>query len=273
MEPQKLFELAQLDALGLLDDAERSEFDAAFAAAPVNLQVQVRLVQQRVLVPFDSLPDVAPPSDLRNRVIEAIEKVIAAQADERGTSKDAKSGAEVRVYTLSRDLLRAIELDPSKLHFITPAQFEEWIADRLFKMGYDVYLTGKVHTPDGGVDLIARPRNLALSGLLAVQVKHRRGGADSVGPDVVERLASFQNSTFSMGLVATNARFTNQAKWVAATRTKLFMRLREYSHLASWAKLNFSDELALPDLPTEVELRPGFVVRLDDPRWRFTPPS
>ena len=38
MNTRDLFEAAQLDALGLLDDAERDAFDAAFLAAAPAIQ-------------------------------------------------------------------------------------------------------------------------------------------------------------------------------------------------------------------------------------------
>lgn len=89
MNTRDLLELCQLDALGLLDEQEREEFDAAFGAAGPALQAQIRAEQAR-LVKTDWIPCEAQPSaalreavlgemslamriaDLRPRVLGAI---------------------------------------------------------------------------------------------------------------------------------------------------------------------------------------------------------
>jgi anti-sigma-K factor RskA len=73
-----LFELASLDALGLLDDGERREFEARFAAAPAALKAQLRAQQGLVVSLEDTLPEVSPPSSLRARVLAAVAGAISA---------------------------------------------------------------------------------------------------------------------------------------------------------------------------------------------------
>ncbi|MEC9373037.1 MAG: hypothetical protein VYC34_04300 [Planctomycetota bacterium] len=76
--PKELLELASLDALGLLDRDERESFEAAFRTAPPSLQAQVRREQGRIASADEWLPDVAPPSSLRDRVLMAVRGAIAA---------------------------------------------------------------------------------------------------------------------------------------------------------------------------------------------------
>ena len=83
MTTQELIELAVLDAMGLLDEAEREEFDAAFASAAPAIQAQVRREQTRLSLSQDLLPDVEPPAGLRALVLEAVRKAMGSPAERR----------------------------------------------------------------------------------------------------------------------------------------------------------------------------------------------
>lgn len=81
MSIQVLFELAHLDVLGLLDDAEREAFERSFAEAPPAVQAQVRREQARVARAMaDDLPDVAASSGLRSRVIASVERAYGVES-------------------------------------------------------------------------------------------------------------------------------------------------------------------------------------------------
>jgi len=78
MTTKDLFELASLDALGILDEQERRAFDEAFAAATPGVQEQVR-TQQSIMTEIDDLlPRVQPAASLRERVINAVLAAIGA---------------------------------------------------------------------------------------------------------------------------------------------------------------------------------------------------
>jgi hypothetical protein len=87
MSTRELFELAHLDALGMLDDAERASYDAAFRAAPAAIRAQVRAEQARVSRLSGALPEIDPPAGLKDRVLEAVGQAMAAQA--AGESREA----------------------------------------------------------------------------------------------------------------------------------------------------------------------------------------
>jgi len=74
MTLQELLEHAQLDALGLLDEEDHEPFEAAFRAAPAEVQGQIRREQQRLCVVDPLLPEVALPGGLWPRVQEAVSK-------------------------------------------------------------------------------------------------------------------------------------------------------------------------------------------------------
>ncbi len=73
MTLQGLLENAHLDALGLLDERELAEFNAAFAAASPGVQAHVRAEQARWANLDFLLPRVEPPEYLRARVVAAVQ--------------------------------------------------------------------------------------------------------------------------------------------------------------------------------------------------------
>jgi hypothetical protein len=85
MTPRDLVEMASLDALGLLDEAERAEFESAFRAASPEVQAAVRRAQLRATKIDDLLPKVDPPPGLKARVVAAVRTAIAAVTLESDT--------------------------------------------------------------------------------------------------------------------------------------------------------------------------------------------
>ncbi|MGQ0627243.1 MAG: hypothetical protein ACT4PL_03980 [Phycisphaerales bacterium] len=67
-----LFEMASLDALGLLDEQERRSFEDAFASAPASVKSQIRDQQSRMAEIDAFLPRVSPPAYLRDKVVAAV---------------------------------------------------------------------------------------------------------------------------------------------------------------------------------------------------------
>lgn len=72
MNTRDLFELCQLDALGLLDEQERSAFDAAFLAAPPEIRAQLRREQARWVRSDFIGVEAEPPEGLRDAVLTDI---------------------------------------------------------------------------------------------------------------------------------------------------------------------------------------------------------
>ena len=76
MNTQDLLEQASLDALGLLDDQERSAFESAFRAAPPAVQSQIRREQARFAASESLLPAIETPAGLKFRVMAAVREAI-----------------------------------------------------------------------------------------------------------------------------------------------------------------------------------------------------
>lgn len=101
MTTRELIEMAQLDALGLLDDQEREAFDRAFAAAPASIQAQLRREQTR-LARTDWVPiDGEPPAELRDAVLTDVaaaalkDRVMAAVRREMGAPAHRHEGGRL----------------------------------------------------------------------------------------------------------------------------------------------------------------------------------
>jgi hypothetical protein len=106
MTPRDLLDLAALDALGLLDEEGRAEFEAGFASASPEIQAAVRRAQLRATRIEDLLPQVEPPPGLKARVLSAMRTAIAAVALEAA----AKEGPAVvgRINGKSSSMLRLL---------------------------------------------------------------------------------------------------------------------------------------------------------------------
>lgn len=83
--PAELLELASADALGLLDEQERKDFETAFAAASPRVQQLIRdqqLLEARQQIA--SLPEVIQPMSLRERVLSKVYGLISAESGVAG---------------------------------------------------------------------------------------------------------------------------------------------------------------------------------------------
>lgn len=108
MTLHELLEAAQLDALGLLDAEEQQAFEKAFAQAAPAVREQVRREQARLCRLETVLPDVAPPADLRDRVLNAVSAAQAAEslAELRAGSVVHAAGRDVAGHLPERRVSR-----------------------------------------------------------------------------------------------------------------------------------------------------------------------
>jgi transcriptional regulator with XRE-family HTH domain len=175
--------------------------------------------------------------------------------------------ALVRVVDFSPELLRFLQEDPTRLRSLTPDQFERFVAERMDRMGYNVTLTGATNQKDGGIDLIAVPKEASVgSVVIAGQMKHHRG-EQTTGRDAVDRLLAWKDSYFGVGLLVTNTSFTKDAVWTAQQeRNARFLRLRDFTDLKLWLEGCFGSEGDWREIPDRIELAPGLVIEIPKPR-------
>ncbi len=177
--------------------------------------------------------------------------------------------ALVTVVEVTPSLLRMLKEDPRRLHQLSPSQFEQFVAERIDHMGFDVTLTGATLRKDGGIDLIATPKVRTVGAfLLAGQVKHHRG-QQKTGRGAVDRLLAWKGTEFRLGLLVTNTDFTSDARWVAARLdNRPFLRLRYFEDLKRWIEDNFSSEEEWREIPDEIDLAPGIRIAIPKPKLR-----
>ncbi|MEL6498736.1 MAG: hypothetical protein AAF937_08135 [Planctomycetota bacterium] len=94
MSPQKLLELALLDASGVLDADETAEFERCFYAADDDLKAQVRREQARFADVSEILPDVTPRPELRSLVIDSVRSASGRHRDAVGSAILAHAATE-----------------------------------------------------------------------------------------------------------------------------------------------------------------------------------
>lgn len=174
----------------------------------------------------------------------------------------------ITVVDATPQLVEVLRHDPQRMDQLSPEQFELIVAERLDRMGYAVERTGGTNLKDGGIDIIAVPKaGDVASFLLAVQVKHHRGGR-STGRDAVDRLLAWQNTAFRLGMLVTNTYFTKDALWTAAQDpARHFLRLRDFADLTRWLHRVFFSAQEWREIPDLVELAPGISVRVPKPQF------
>lgn len=151
--------------------------------------------------------------------------------------------------------------DPELVHQLTPAEFEQFVCERLFAMGFEPRQVGRTNQGDGGIDILFWPRLASAFPILgAAQVKHRRDPHRKVPPAAVREFASvLAGHPFNAGLLVTNTSFTPTAEWYAREHSRL-LRLRGFEDIRRWLAGNFSDEAEWREIPESIEVAPGLVV-------------
>lgn len=168
---------------------------------------------------------------------------------------------QVEVIQIGRLITQRLVADPREMHQLTPDQFEEFVCDRLYAMGFEPKRVGAINRKDGGLDVLFWPRlRAAFPFLGAAQIKHHRNPKRREGPETVRELAgAIAGHPISAALLITNTAFTPDAKWFAKERTKL-IRLRGFDDMKRWIAGQFEHSDEWREIPTEIEICPGVVV-------------
>ncbi len=180
-----------------------------------------------------------------------------------------RESALVTLVDITPRLLEILKEDPSRLRQLLPEQFEQFVAERIDRMGFNVRLTGSTYHKDGGIDLIAVPKMPSIcTFLFAGQIKHHRTD-QKTGREAVDRLLSWKDSLFRIGLLVTNTGFTKDALWVASQDpNKAFLRLRDFYDLKRWVEDNFWSAEEWREIPDEVSLAPEVTIAVPKPKFK-----
>jgi Restriction endonuclease len=181
-------------------------------------------------------------------------------------SGDPANAVVVGHLSLRGDLLNVLLESPDELYSLSPDDFELLICDRLDAMGFAPVRVGRAFQPDGGVDIVAVPRSSPLPFVVAVQAKHRRQPG-KISSGAVRDLAGIAGrSPFNMGLLVTNAEFSEDARWAARAHGSL-VRLRDINDVKNWLRDQFGPGVS-DQYPDAIELRPGLSVPVP---WPINP--
>lgn len=172
----------------------------------------------------------------------------------------------VRLFMAPASLLDALKANPNLLHEIGPDQLEEVVCDRLYAMGFDPVRVGPVNRRDGGIDVVFLPRTeRAFPFLGAVQVTHRADPNRRVGPSKIRDFAgALRTQPFQVGVVVTNTSFTPDAEWFAR-QDPVNLRLRGFQDVRRWLLDVFDHDAEWREIPHEIELCPGTVLKIRKP--------
>lgn len=170
---------------------------------------------------------------------------------------------QIEVVGIGHPLAKILEEEPSAIHRLSPAQFEEFVCDRLSAMGLEPQRVGPINQKDGGIDIVFWPRHKGVFPFLgAAQVKHHRDPRIIEGPSTVREFAgAIAGHPFSAGMIVTNSSFSPDARWFARERAKL-LRLRDFDDIRRWIASNFADDEEWREIPSTIELCPGIVIKV-----------
>lgn len=175
----------------------------------------------------------------------------------------------IEVVPASSAILEMLRADLGALSRLSKNDFETFVCDRLEAMKFTVQRVGSVNEPDGGVDIVAAPKDVPFPYLLAVQAKHPDRATTKIGPGPVKDLQSVvSHGPFQAGLLVASTTYSLDARWFAEHQAHM-VRLRGLSDLKRWVWDDFVSEHEWRELPSELTLRPGKVIRVPGhPRWR-----
>jgi Restriction endonuclease/XPA protein C-terminus len=169
----------------------------------------------------------------------------------------------VELLKFTPDKVNWLIESPERFAKLTPEDLQYFVAERLDKMNFNVQLVGEINAKDGGIDIIATPRECSIPFLLGVQVKHHKSNLKVGQKDVRDLYGTISsaNSYFNLGMIVTNTGFSPDAEWFAK-QNKHLLRLRDLTDLQRWLKEDFNNEFDWREIPDEIELTNGIRIQV-----------
>ena len=271
--------LADLTAhLGVADQATLLATSREFVAASAlgGLPPSVRDLLASISIPQVDLGDAVLRAIVeRDDLLRAIERQsleMTPEDESETTEPDEREDSEreaaprVAITPFPPELLHSLRIDPNRMRELSPEQFELLIADRLEKMGFVPTRTGHVNRPDGGIDIIAVPRERHMFGcVIAVQCEHH-WGQQKTGRPKLDSLLRWRGREFQVGVLVTNTTFTREARRDAnLSAYRSFVRLRDFEDVSRWIQDNYNAALEWREIPDEIQLTGDLILRLSHP--------
>lgn len=163
-------------------------------------------------------------------------------ADGNPITQDQLRGSPIitDVISTNEKVLRLVQEEPEAVYSLSSREFEELVAELLYKQGYTVELTPP--SKDGGFDMYAARKDGLGEFLYLVECKRYAPG-NPVGVQVVRALHGMvQQEQATAGIVVTTSRFTKGAvEFQQSAQYKL--SLRDYVHLKGWLTTTYPTTL------------------------------
>lgn len=142
----------------------------------------------------------------------------------------------IDVTQANEGFLKKVYEDPALLYDISPRRFEEFVAEMLDQLGYEITLTPA--TNDGGKDIYAAKKDDLGSFLYVVECKKYAPG-NHVGVGLIRQLNGVvQAERATAGILATTSFFTKGAKELQA-RLSNQISLKDYLGIQEWLQKVF----------------------------------
>ncbi|MCG8073238.1 MAG: restriction endonuclease [Candidatus Thiodiazotropha taylori] len=144
----------------------------------------------------------------------------------------------VDVTHANEEFLKKVYENPSLLYDLSPRRFEEFVAEILDRLGYEITLTPA--TNDGGKDIYAAKKDDLGSFLYVVECK-KYAPENHVGVGLIRQLNGVvQAERATAGILATTSFFTKGAKELQA-RLSNQISLKDYLGIQEWLNKVFKN--------------------------------
>ncbi|MDQ3816464.1 MAG: restriction endonuclease [Acidobacteriota bacterium] len=176
-------------------------------------------------------------------LLESFEPILKqGLVDPYGIPLSSESASRKRIIAdvvgVSHDLLQRLKKESRLLYDLTPRAFEEFVADLLNRLGYEVTLTPA--SRDGGKDIYAAKKEMIGSFLYVVECK-KYAPDRPVGVGIIRQLYGVvQAERATAGILATTSFFTKGAQEFQH-QLAFQLSLQDYFGIQKWLKSAMPD--------------------------------
>jgi DNA-binding transcriptional regulator/RsmH inhibitor MraZ len=158
-----------------------------------------------------------------------------------------------------------LRIPVERIPSLTAQKLQVFVCECFWRMGFRCQEAGSTFAPDGGIDLIAYsvPQD-PFPLILAVQVASHKGGVGE--PKVRDFAGAIDASQFVGGVLVTNSRFTEQARWRAERYSQTHMQklwLRDVDDLIRWSRGDFRARRYTNEIKSTLHLSKGVTFSID----------
>jgi hypothetical protein len=152
---------------------------------------------------------------------------------ETQSHEDAKAFAkkEAELISVNSELIELVKKDGSKIHSLTPTQFEHLVASILKNQGFQVHLTKR--TRDGGYDILCTSKTISGEEVKIIVECKKYDPRRPVGIDIARSVLFVKEKrNASQAMIVTTSYFTKGVKALKSSQYDLV--LVDYNIISEW---------------------------------------